>query len=86
MGGIAVLNYRKYFFYSIEIQKSIFFFPSALVQLCLDPYSRTINGFSSLIEKDWCAFGHRFQLRVGHADKNHADEQVIKISFFFLFL
>ena len=39
---------------------------SALSQLCLDPFYRTIRGFEILIEKDWLAYGHKFLDRCGH--------------------
>ena len=37
----------------------------ALTQILLDPYFRTRKGFAVLVEKEFCAFGHRFEQRLG---------------------
>lgn len=39
---------------------------SALLQLCLDPYFRTMKGFMVLIEKEWISFGFKFATRADH--------------------
>lgn len=39
---------------------------SALLQLCLDPYYRSMKGFMVLIEKEWVSFGFKFASRADH--------------------
>ncbi len=37
-----------------------------IAEMLLDPFYRTVTGFAVLIEKDWCAFGHKFQGTLCH--------------------
>ena len=39
---------------------------ASLVQVVLDPFYRTLVGLTRLIDKDWVAFGHKFQDRCRH--------------------
>ncbi|VEN53895.1 unnamed protein product [Callosobruchus maculatus] len=36
---------------------------ASIAQICLDPHYRTIEGFRTLVEKEWIGFGHRFSHR-----------------------
>ncbi|PWA17180.1 hypothetical protein CCH79_00010410 [Gambusia affinis] len=47
---------------------------SSLVQLMLDPRYRSLNGFQSLVQKEWVMAGHRFLDRCNHLKKNDNKE------------
>ena len=47
----------------------------ALAELCLDPYYRTVVGFEVLLEKDWLAFGHKFEHRYALGSGRPSDQQ-----------
>ena len=55
----------------------------SLVQIILDPYFRTIEGFAVLIEKEWVSFGHKFYTRNGcdNSDKKQKHRSPIFIQF-----
>jgi hypothetical protein len=50
---------------------------SALAQIMLEPYHRTIEGFFVVVAKEWLSFGHKFGERHGHGENmaNHKDSQ-----------
>eukprot|EP00009_Paramoeba_aestuarina_P013457 CAMPEP_0201543842 /NCGR_PEP_ID=MMETSP0161_2-20130828/72833_1 /ASSEMBLY_ACC=CAM_ASM_000251 /TAXON_ID=180227 /ORGANISM="Neoparamoeba aestuarina, Strain SoJaBio B1-5/56/2" /LENGTH=434 /DNA_ID=CAMNT_0047951689 /DNA_START=414 /DNA_END=1718 /DNA_ORIENTATION=+ len=48
---------------------------AALAQFMIRPMYRTIQGFEIIVEKEWLAFGHRFEQRHGHGKGNYDDTQ-----------
>ncbi|OQR99566.1 myotubularin-like protein [Achlya hypogyna] len=47
---------------------------AGLVEVLLDPYYRTLQGFLELIDKEWCSFGHMFKWRLGVGTGPDAEE------------
>ena len=54
---------------------------SALIQILVDPFYRTIHGFIILIEKDWISFGHPFTKRCAHTKGEIKEYSPIFIQF-----
>jgi len=54
---------------------------SAISQILLDPYYRTIEGFSVLIEKEWISFGFKFQERNDHLNTKSNEKSPIFYQF-----
>lgn len=51
---------------------------TALGQLLLDPYYRTIKGFQVLVEKEWLSVGYKFQSRTAHGKDFTTDPGKLK--------
>lgn len=47
---------------------------SSLAQLIMDPHFRTINGFQSLVQKEWITLGHPFTKRFGRISEFEAKQ------------
>ena len=41
---------------------------TSLAEIMLDSYYRTIEGFRTLVQREWIAFGHKFADRCGHGN------------------
>ncbi|KAK2164865.1 hypothetical protein LSH36_58g19044 [Paralvinella palmiformis] len=57
---------------------------TSLVQLLLDPYCRSIQGFQMLIEKEWVALGHPFRDRLGLVTQPDDEEKQCPVFLLFL--
>ncbi|GLV43995.1 uncharacterized protein CBL_12709 [Carabus blaptoides fortunei] len=54
---------------------------SCITQLILDSHWRTINGFQSLVQKEWVALGHPFANRLGHIVKHDIEQSPLFLLF-----
>lgn len=54
---------------------------TSLAQCFLDSYYRTFDGFRTLIEKEWLAFGHKFRERFGNDPTKPRERSPIFIQF-----
>ena len=57
---------------------------TSLSQLLLDAHYRTLEGFITLIEKEWCSFGHKFADRLAYTYLGFKDEEMSCIFLQFL--
>ena len=48
---------------------------TCLAMLMMDAHTRTLRGFMTLIQKEWCDFGHKFEHRGGMGTPEHSDER-----------
>ncbi|KAG7468029.1 hypothetical protein MATL_G00138400 [Megalops atlanticus] len=54
---------------------------SSLVQIMLDPHFRSLQGFQSLVQKEWVMAGHRFLNRCNHLKRNDKEEAPLFLLF-----
>ena len=47
---------------------------AGLAQIIMDPFTRTIEGFKQLVQKEWCDAGHMFAMRNCHEPHGHMDQ------------
>jgi hypothetical protein len=47
----------------------------------LDPHYRTIEGFQTLIDKEWISFGHKFHDRLGHGNAERTERSPVFLQF-----
>ncbi|RZF37483.1 hypothetical protein LSTR_LSTR005358 [Laodelphax striatellus] len=54
---------------------------ASLVQILSDPYYRTIQGFQSLVQREWVVMGHPFCTRLGHVYNNDGEQSPVFLVF-----